>query len=146
MFVIDSSLIFFKLFPHEIISLFYNVHMSWGTGIDWLIDSFIHLFIIHISFIHTIHCFICSTFVRIKHKNMNSYIWKYIVPFSELQMWNNCTQLYTQLSCVCKGSAMHKPSAHDIHMNGAVENIRNNGLGSRATYIGILSLNVLISM
>jgi len=58
-------------------------------------------------------------------------------------MWNK--QLYTRPIYVCKGSAMDKPSAHDTHMNGAVEVVRNIGLGSRATYIGILSLNVLIS-
>ena len=109
-----------------------------------LIDWFIHSFIIQISFIHTIHSFIHSWFVRIKRKNMTSYIWKYFVPFSEVQMWNK--QLCTWPLYVCKGSAMHKPSAHDTHMNGAVEIIRNNGLGSRATYIGILSLNVLISV
>jgi len=44
-FVIDISLIFLKLFPDEIISLFYNVHVSWGTGIDWVIHSWIHSFI-----------------------------------------------------------------------------------------------------
>ena len=112
--------------------------------IDWFIHSLIHLFIIHISFIHTIHSFIHSSFIRIKHKNVTSYIWKYIVPFSEVQMWNK--QLFTQLPCVCKGSAMHKPSTHDTHMSEAVEITRNNGLGSRATYIGILSLNVIISV
>jgi hypothetical protein len=55
---------------------------------------------------------------------------------------NNCT---VNPPYVCKGSALYKPSAHDTHMNGA-EEIINNGLGSRATYIGILSLNVLISV
>jgi hypothetical protein len=59
-------------------------------------------------------------------------------------MWNK--QLYTQPPYVCKGSAMHKPSACDTHTNGAVEIIRYNGLGSRATYIGILSVNFLISV
>jgi len=59
-------------------------------------------------------------------------------------MWNK--QLYTRSFYVCKGSAMHKPSARDTHMNGAVEVARNNGLDSRAIYIGILSLNVLISL
>jgi hypothetical protein len=135
---------FLKLFPDEIVSLFYNVHLSWGTGIDWFIHSCIHLFIILISFIHTIHSFIHSSFVKMKHKNLTSYIWKYCVPFSEVQMWNK--QLYTRAPNVCKGLAMHKPSTRDTHLNGAVEIIRNNGLGSRATYISILSLNVLISV
>ena len=57
-------------------------------------------------------------------------------------MWNK--QLYTRPPYVCKGSAMHKPSVHDTHMNGAVDIVRNNGLGSRATYIVILSVNFLL--
>jgi hypothetical protein len=136
-FVIDSSLIFLS-FSQMISYLCYTVY----TGVEELV--FIYWFI-HSSF--TFHSFISFThlstsFMRIKHETWLltfesnvCHTQRYRYGINNCPIDPLCVQGFSTAQTLCTW-----PS-HEWFL----QIIRNNGLGSRATYIGILSLNVVIT-